>query len=46
MTPTPYRVAGGIISIRPTYSVFMHPCTYLVTYLHRITSVFGDWLAI
>jgi len=39
MTPTPCRVAGGIISIRPTYS-----CACALTYLlTRITSVLCDW---
>jgi len=38
MTPTPCRVDGGIISIKPMYS-----CARALTYLHRITSVFGDW---
>jgi len=34
MTPTPGRVAGGIISIKPMYScAIMRPCTYLVTHL-------------
>ena len=38
MSPTPCRVAGSIISIRPIYGL-MRPRTYLLTYLHRITSV-------
>ena len=33
MTPTPCRVAGCIISIRPTYSC-AKVLTYLFTYLH------------
>jgi len=46
MTPTPRRVAGCISIRRIQAYVFMRPCTYLVTYLltylHRITSVLGD----
>ena len=41
MTPTPCSAARGITSIRPTYSY-----ARAVTYLHKITSVFGDWPAI
>ena len=33
MTPTPRRVAGCIISIRPTYSN-THALVHLLTYLH------------
>jgi len=33
MTPTPCRVAGCIISIRPTYSC-ASALTYLLAYLH------------
>jgi len=46
MTPTPCRVAGSIISFRPTYScssALTYLLTYLLTYSHRITSVSGDW---
>jgi len=46
MTPTPCRVAGGIISLRPTYScarAFTYLLTYLLTYLHGITTVLCDW---
>jgi len=32
MTPTPFKVAGCIISIRPTHSL-VHLLTYLLTYL-------------
>ena len=35
-------VAESIISIRPTDSC-TRALTYLLTYLYRITSVFGDW---
>jgi len=38
LTPTPYRVAGCIISIRITYSC-ADALTYLFTYLH---SWFGE----
>ena len=34
MTPTPCRVAGCIISIRPTYSL-VHLLSYLLTQLAR-----------
>jgi len=37
MTPTPCRVAGCIISTRPTYScarLLIYLFTYLLTYLH------------
>jgi len=46
ITATPCRptVAGGIISIRPTYSCARCPCTYLITYLHKITSVLATGL--
>ena len=41
---TPCRVAGGIISIRRTNAVHIHaPIHLLLTYSHRITSVFGIW---
>jgi len=39
MTPTPYRVAGCIISIRPTY-LCNGTLTYLFTNLH---SWFGEY---
>jgi len=42
MTTTPCRVAGGIISIRPTYS-----CACALTYLlTQSNQCFGDWLVI
>ena len=43
MTAMPCRVAGCIISIRPTYS-WVRAFIYLLIYLHRITSVIGNWL--
>ena len=46
LTPTPRRVAGCIISIRPTFlriQAPVHLLTYLLTYLHRITSVLCNW---
>jgi len=34
MTPTPCRVAGCIISIRPTYSADVYLGLLILTYLH------------
>ena len=39
MTPTPCRVVGCIISIRPTCAP-----VHILTYLHRITSVYATGL--
>jgi len=45
MTPTPCRVAGGVICIRPVYSCARHLLTYLLTIylLTQNNQCFGDW---